>query len=224
MDEVQTGLYRTGTFLAAHQYRVKPDMVVLAKALSGGLVPVSAVLMTDRIYRAVYDSLKGAIIHTSTFGENALAMRAGLATLDVLEPEHSGDNALAMGEYLRGRLRERLAGFQMVADVRGVGLLNGIEFRAPTRLTLRVPFESFRAIHPAMFGQILVMRLFRDWNILTQVCGNNFMVLKVAPPLTVTEQQADRAVEAVGAVVELMHSSPSFWTEALGLARRPVNI
>jgi ornithine--oxo-acid transaminase len=224
LDEVQTALYRTGTFLAAHQYRVKPDMVVMAKALSGGLVPVSAVLMTDQIYKAVYDSLKGAIIHTSTFGENALAMRAGLATLDVLEQEHLGDNALAMGEYLRGRLRERLAGFPMIAEVRGVGLLNGIEFRAPAQMTLRVPFEAFRAIHPAMFGQILVMRLFRDWNILTQVCGNNFMVLKIAPPLTVTEQQADRAVEAVGSVVELMHSSPSYWTEALGLARRAVNI
>ena len=224
LDEVQTGMYRTGTFLAAHQFQVKPDMVVLAKALSGGLVPVSAVLMTDQIYRAVFDSLKGSIVHTSTFGENALAMRAGLATLDVLEQERAGDNALAMGEYLRGRLRERLADFPMIAEVRGLGLLCGVEFRAPSQVTLRVPFEMFRAIHPGMFGQILVMRLFRDWNILSQVCGNNFMVLKAAPPLTVTGEQIDRFVEALGSVVDLMHSSPAFWTEALGLARRAANI
>jgi ornithine--oxo-acid transaminase len=221
---VQTGLYRTGTVLAAHQFKVKPDMVVLAKALSGGLIPVSAVLMTDQIYSSVYDSLKGSIVHTSTFSENALAMRAGLATLDVLQQEQSGDNALAMGEYLRDQLRKKLAGFPMIADVRGLGLLCGIEFRAPSQMTLRVPFEAFRAIHPGMFGQILVMRLFRDWDILTQVCGNNFMVLKAAPPLTVTGEQIDRFVEALGSIVELMHSSPAFWAEALGLARRAANI
>jgi ornithine--oxo-acid transaminase len=91
-------------------------------------------------------------------------------------------------------------------------------------MTLRVPFEAFRAIHPGMFGQILVMRMFRDWDILTQICGNNFMVLKAAPPLGVTGDQVDHFVDALGAVVELMHSSPSFWTEALGLARRAANI
>ena len=87
LDEVQTGIFRTGTFLAAHQFDVRPDMIVLAKALSGGLIPVSAVLMTDKIYHAVYSSLKRAIVHTSTFSENSLSMRAGLATLDVLERE-----------------------------------------------------------------------------------------------------------------------------------------
>lgn len=224
LDEVQTGLFRTGTFLAAHQFQVKSDMVVLAKALSGGLVPVSAVLMTDHIYRSVYDSLKGSIVHTSTFGENALAMRAGLATLDVLEQEGLADNARAMGEYLRGRLRECLAGYSMVAEVRGVGLLCGVEFRPPSQISWRVPFEAFRAIHPAMFGQILVMRLFRDWNLLTQICGNNFMVLKCAPPLTVTGEQIDRFVEGLTSVVDLMHASPAYWSEALGLARRAANI
>ena len=83
LDEVQTGMFRTGKFLAAHSYQVEPDMIILAKALSGGLVPVAAVLMTDEISDAVYSSLRRAIVHTSTYGENALAMRAGLATLDV---------------------------------------------------------------------------------------------------------------------------------------------
>ncbi len=87
LDEVQTGMYRTGTFLAAHHYGVEPDMVVLAKALSGGLVPVGAVLSTDAVSDSVFSSLQRAIVHTSTFSENALAMRAGLATLDVLERE-----------------------------------------------------------------------------------------------------------------------------------------
>ena len=75
-----------------------------------------------------------------------------------------------------------------------------------------------------MFGQILVMRLFRDKGILTQICGNNFMVLKVAPPLVVTELQLQEFVEAVRDVVDLMHNSTAFWSEALGLVRRVANL
>jgi ornithine--oxo-acid transaminase len=225
LDEVQTGMYRTGTFLAAHQLNVRPDIVVLAKALSGGLVPSSAVLMSDEVYDSVYDSLKRSIVHTSTFSENALSMRASMATLDVLAEEHLGTRAAARGNYLREKLRGRLSNYSMAGEIRGLGLLNGIEFQRPSsNMRLRIPFEAFRAIHPGMFGQVIVMSLFRDWNILTQMCGNNFMVLKAAPPLTVSEPELDRFVEAIGEVVERLHASPRFWTEALSLARRVVNI
>ena len=224
LDEVQTGMYRTGPFLAAQRFGVDPDMVVLAKAMSGGLVPVSAVLMTDAIYDSVYGSLRRAIIHTSTFSENGLAMRAALATLEVLEAEKLGPRATEAGEKLRTRLQEALGEYEMVKTVRGEGLLLGIEFTAPRSLRLRVPFEAFMHIHPAMFGQIVVMRLFRDSGILTQICGNNFMVLKVAPPLVVTDGQIDEFVCAIEEVVELAHSSNSFWSEALGLARRAIHV
>jgi ornithine--oxo-acid transaminase len=180
--------------------------------------------MTDAVCNSVYSSLKRAIVHTSTFSENALAMRAGLATLDVLEREHLGERALVLGAELRRRLREALAPFEMVRDVRGLGMLSGIEFAAPRSLRLRIAFESFRRIHAGMFGQVLVMRLFRDHGILTQICGNDFMVLKVAPPLVVSEPQLDDAVSAIRSVVELAHTSTSFWSEALRLARRAVNI
>jgi ornithine--oxo-acid transaminase len=224
LDEVQTGMYRTGPFLASRHFHTDPDMVVLAKALSGGLIPSGAVLMSDDVYDSVYGSLKRAIVHTSTFSENALAMRAGLATLQVLEEERLGERATAMGEYLRNGLREALSGYEMVKEVRGTGLLNGIEFTAPRKLLLRVPFEAFMKIHPGMFGQVLVMRLFRDHGFLTQICGNNFMVLKAAPPLVVEEREIDGFVNALRDVVDLMHSSSSFWTEALGLARRVMDI
>lgn len=224
LDEVQTGLYRTGTFLAAHQFNLQPDMVILAKALSGGLMPVSAVLMTNRIYHAVYSSLRRAIVHTSTFGENSLSMRAGLATLDVLEREHLGSRALHLGEQFRSTLRRELAPFDMVREVRGLGLLNGIELIPPRKLAFRALFEAFHKIHPAMFGQIVVMRMFREKGILTQICGNNFMVLKAAPPLMVTEEQLDEFVEAIHDVIEMAQTSPSFWTEALAMVRRAVNI
>lgn len=224
LDEVQTGMYRTGPFLAAQHFAVDADMVILAKAMSGGLVPVSAVLMTNAIYDSVYGSLRRSIVHTSTFSENGLAMRAALATLEVLESENLGQRSTTMGRLLRQRLSDALAGFEMVKEVRGEGLLFGIEFQAPHSLRLRIPFEAFLRIHPAMFGQIVVMRLFRDSNILTQICGNNFMVLKVAPPLVVTEPQIEEFVAAVASLVELAHSSSAFWSEALGLARRAIGI
>lgn len=220
-DEVQTGLCRTGKFLAAHHYGVDPDMVILAKALSGGLVPSGAVLMTDDVYSSTYDSVQRAIVHTSTFSENGLAMRAGLATLDVLENENLDRRAAQLGEYLMRQLRDALDGFEMVREVRGVGLLNGIEFMPPPNsMRLRAAFEAFRAIHPGLFGQMLVMRLFREKNILTQICGNNFMVLKAAPPLVVSEEEIDLYVRSVRDVVEQVHSSSAFWSEALSLARK----
>lgn len=224
LDEVQTGMYRTGPFLAAHHFQLDPDMVILAKALSGGLVPVGAVLMSQAINDSVFSSLKRAIVHASTFGECGLAMRAGLATLDVLEQEDLGKRGSELGADFRQQLAEALAPYEMVGAVLGLGMLGGIQFTAPRQLRLRVAYESFRRIHPAMFGQVLVMRLFRDKNILTQICGNNFMVLKVAPPLVVSQAQLQECVAAIRDVVDLMHNSNGFWSEALGLARRAANL
>jgi len=224
LDEVQTGLHRTGPFLAAHHWGLDPDMVVLAKALSGGLVPSGAVLMSDDIYDAVYSSMGRSIIHTSTYSENGLAMRAGLATLQTLQDEDLGKRSEMMGQLLRQSLKDALSGYEMVAEVRGLGLLNGIEFRRPGSWQLRVPFEAFRKIHEGMFGQIIVGKLFREHGFLTQMCGNNFMVLKAAPPLIVSEQQVADFVRAVKTVVEEVHSSSSFWMDALHMARQAVKI
>jgi len=223
LDEVQTGMYRTGPFVAAHHFDLRPDLIVLAKALSGGLIPVGAVLMSEPVYESVFDSLRNSIIHASTFSENAISMRAGLATMEVLERYKLGERAQSAGEMLRQQLNSALAGYEMVNVVRGEGLLNGIVFQAPRSLKLRLQFEAFRAIHPAMFGQVLVMRMFRE-GFLTQMCGNNFMVLKAAPPLVATDEHIERFVSAISKVVEQLHSSPAFWSEALGLARRVVNV
>jgi ornithine--oxo-acid transaminase len=224
LDEVQTGMYRTGPFLAAHHFGVEPDMVVMAKAMSGGLVPCAAVLMSDAVCNSVYSSLPRAFVHTSTFSENSLAMRAALATLEVLENQELSARSVEAGQYLQTRLNDVLRDFEMVREVRGMGLLMGIEFQAPRQLRLRIPYQAFGAVHPAMFGQIVVMRLFRDFGFLTQICGNNFMVLKVAPPLVVTDAQLDAFVLAIREVVELADSPGTFWSDALGLARRAFRV
>ncbi len=185
-------------------------MVVLAKALSGGLVPVGAVLMSDAVYDSVYTSFKRAIVHTSTYSENGLAMRAGMAALDVLEEEELGARALRLGATLRERLRTRLAPYSMIKDVRGLGLLSGIEFQPPRELRLKVPYRAFAGIHPAMFGQVLVMRLFRDRGIYSQICGNAFLVLKASPALERRARPSSTTyVDGLEAIVALMHGSLS---------------
>ena len=220
LDEVQTGMYRTGPFLAAHLYGVEPDMVVLAKAMSGGFVPVAAVLMTEAVNKSVFTSIRRAFVHTSTYSENSLAMRAALATLDVLEDDDLGRRGAESGERLRAKLRERLAGFEMYGEVRGVGQLSGLEFKPPRSMALRLGFGAFAKIHPGMFGQVVVMRLFRDHGVLSQICGNDWMTLKVAPALVVEDAHVDQFVDGVHEVMTRMHSSPGFWAEALGLAKR----
>jgi ornithine--oxo-acid transaminase len=149
LDEVQTGLHRTGPFLAAHHFGVEPDMIILAKALSGGLIPVGVVLMTDAVYNSTYSSFKRSIVHTSTFSENALAMRAGLATLEVLENDRLGERATKLGQQLRQMLSAKLDGYEMINQIRGIGMLTAIEFRAPKRLRLRIPFEAFARLSMA---------------------------------------------------------------------------
>jgi ornithine--oxo-acid transaminase len=223
LDEVQTGMGRTGTFLAAQRYGVDPDMIVMAKALSGGLVPSAALLMSDEIYKSVFHSLRRAFIHTSTFSENSLAMRAGIATIEVIKRERLSERADSLGIEFRELLRDVLNPYEMVKEVRGEGMLTGIEFQAPRTLSMRMSFEAFKTIHPGLFGQILVMRLFKDKNILTQICGNNFMVLKVAPPLTVSEAQLEYCAESIRSVVETVHSSSVFWIDALNLGRRAMS-
>ena len=88
---------------------------------------------------------------------------------------------------------------------------------------MRMAFEAFKAIHPGLFGQLLVMCLFNQTNILAQICGNNFMVLKVAPPLTTSEQQIQSCIESIRSVMETVHSSQSFWADALKLGQQAIS-
>jgi ornithine--oxo-acid transaminase len=119
---------------------------------------------------------------------------------------------------------QRLSRYDMVKEIRGLGMMSAIEFRAPSKFRFKLLFEAFSRIHRAMFGQVLVMRLFRDQAIFSQICGNNFMVLKVAPALMIEESQLDEFTDATESVVDLMHTSTGFWTEALGMARRVINV
>ncbi len=225
IDEVQTGVYRTGPFLASHFFGITPDMVILAKALSGGQVPVGALLMRSDICRAVYSSIDKAFVHASTFSENALAMRAGLATLRVAEQEQLGQRSTELGEILRRELQKRLGRFEMVKEVRGLGLFNAIEFQSPKSLGLKLLFAAFTRAHPGLFGQMLVRILFQQERILSQMAGNNFMAIKSLPPLVVTESQVLTYASALENTCDMVvNEKTAFWAQGLKIASRAFSL
>jgi len=221
MDEVQTGIHRTGPFIACHHFGITPDMVILAKALSGGQVPVGALLMRNDVCRSVYSSIDKSFVHASTFSENALAMRAGLATLQVAEEERLGERSSRLGEKLRSELQRRLGRFEMVREIRGLGLFNAIEFQAPASLGLKLLYAGFSKAHPGLFGQMIVKTLFEREKILSQMAGNNYLVIKSLPPLVVTEEQIKKYASALEQVCELIvNEKTAFWTQGLKIAAK----
>jgi ornithine--oxo-acid transaminase len=223
LDEVQTGMYRTGTFLAAHQFDVEPDMVVMAKAMSGGFVPVGAVLMTDAICDSVYSSVARSFIHASTFGENSLAMRACLATLDVIHDEGLGARAVILGERFRAGVNALVRESQLLKECRGVGSMNGIELQAPSSLTQRLLWSSFEKLHPGLFGQMCVKSLFHDGRVLVQMCGHDHKVIKAIPPLVASEAQIDQFIQAFARLLETIETEKArFWGQGLAIGRKAV--
>jgi acetylornithine/succinyldiaminopimelate/putrescine aminotransferase/predicted amino acid dehydrogenase len=229
VDEIQTGLGRTGAMFACEHERVEPDVLCLAKSLSGGLVPVAATLASAEVWDAAYGSASRSILHTSTFGGGNLAAAAGLATLDVLAAEDLPARAHKLGEQLRGSLRAACAPYSFVSEVRGVGLMNAIAFDADltgafaaltdellTRLpgdlrtlTQWLPDAATAALRTASraleagLGDLLCLRLVatlaRDHRILTFLTANRSQVLRIQPPLVLSSEQADRFAGAVAA-------------------------
>src|SRR5271163_1226514 len=130
-DEVQTGVGRTGRFLALEHSQLEPDMICLAKALSGGLVPIGAVLVSRGAFERVFDGMERAVRHGSTFGGNDLAAAAALATLRVLDREDLISHSERMGTLLLELTTPLIERYEAVSDVRGLGLMWGIEFAAP---------------------------------------------------------------------------------------------
>jgi acetylornithine/succinyldiaminopimelate/putrescine aminotransferase len=206
-DEVQTGVGRTGDFWAyEHEEGVEPDLVCAAKALSGGYIPIGATLGKDWIFKKVYSSIDRVLVHSASYGSNAQAMAAGLATLSVLENEGLVEHVRRTGDYFRGRLAALQDRYEMLADVRGRGLMIGIEFGRPKSLKLRTGWTALQAARKGLFAQTVVVPLMQRYRILTQVSGDNIEVIKLIPPLIVTEKEADRFVDAFTAVMDEAHA------------------
>jgi ornithine--oxo-acid transaminase len=207
-DEVQTGLGRTGKMFACEHWKVEPDILIVAKALSGGYMPVGAVLSKRWIHEKVFSRLDRCFVHSSTFTENDLAMAAGLATLSVLRDEKLVENAAAMGNRLAERLRAVGSQYEMFGEVRGRGLMVGIEFRAPTSLTLKMGWNLLHKLDPSLFCQAMLIPLLSDHHVLAQVAGHHLDVIKLLPSLVVNQDDVDYLVGAFDQVMAACHRFP----------------
>jgi ornithine--oxo-acid transaminase len=206
LDEVQTGFGRTGRFFALEHWGLEPDLITVAKSLSGGYVPVGALLMSTEVYDGVFNSLPNAVSHGSTFAPNDLAMVAGLATLRELDDQGLVERSARLGELLLERTRPFVERFEVVADVRGIGLMWAIEFQEPPGGSRT--WKLLERIQPGLFSQLVVVPLFRDHRVLSQVAGHGLNVLKAIPPLVLSEEDVDSFVSALEETIARAEKMP----------------
>jgi len=207
-DEIQTGLGRTGRFLALDHWGAEADMVLLAKALSGGFVPVGAVAMRKPIFNKIFDRMDRAVVHGSTFAKTDIAMAAGLATLQVLEDEKLIANAAAIGEQIRADLAAMIGRYEFVKDVRGKGLMIAIEFGPPKSLTLKAAWALLEQARKGLFCQLITIPLLKQHRMISQVAGYGMNVIKLIPPLTLTQDDRGWIRDGFDQVVADSHRVP----------------
>jgi ornithine--oxo-acid transaminase len=202
VDDVQTGLGRTGRLFTSDHWRLEPDMITIAKALSGGYVPVGAVLASRAVMGAVFDSMERGVVIGSTFGGNDLAAAAGIATLQVIEREQLVERAAGLGDLLLDLTRPLTGRLEIVREVRGLGLIWAVELGPPAGRATRRLWEVIERRQPGLFAQLVTVPLFRDHRILTQVAGHHMNVVKALPPLVAAEDELRRFVGALEQVLE----------------------
>src|SRR6266403_1197681 len=212
-DEIQTGIGRTGRFLAVEHWNVEPDMVLLAKALSGGHVPVGALLTRRSVFDKIFNQMDRAVVHGSTFAKNDLAMAAGIATLEVIESEKLVEAAAKRGAELRLALTRMVPGYELMKEVRGKGLMIGVEFGPPKSLRLKASWNLLKTANKGLFCQLITVPLFKDHKILTQVSGHGSHTIKLLPPLTITEEDCRWIETAFDSVIAASHKVPgAIWS------------
>jgi ornithine--oxo-acid transaminase len=212
-DEVQTGLGRTGRFLACEHWGIEPDIVLLSKSLSGGHVPVGAVLTRKWIFDKVFDRMDRAVVHGSTFSKNDLAMAAGLATLEVIQSEALMQNAERTGARLVATFERMIGRHELVKDVRGKGLMIGIEFGAPRSLKLKASWNLLETANSGLFCQLIVIPLLKEHRILTQVAGHGNHTIKILPPLIISDEDCDWIERSFETVISDAHRVPgAIWS------------
>jgi ornithine--oxo-acid transaminase len=210
-DEVQSGMGRTGKFFAVEHWNVEPDIICISKALSGGYVPVSAVLSRREIHNKVFSSLERSVVHSNTFGQNDLAMAAGLVTLHVFKEEKILENCTKMGNLALEKFKTLAAKHPLIKDVRGKGLMLAIEFGSPSgfspsALALKATWTALHTMDKNLFPQVITMPLMRDHKVLTQVAGHNLDVIKMIPPLIINEGDVNYLVAALDKVIGDAHN------------------
>jgi ornithine--oxo-acid transaminase len=220
IDEVQTGLGRTGKWFAFEHWNLEPDIVCIAKSLSGGLVPCGAILTRREIYNKTFSRMDRCVVHSTTFGRNNLAMACGLATLHVMDEEKITENAERMGKRLMDGLLKLKEKHEFISDVRGKGLMIAIEFSEPKSLKLRAAWRLIQVAEKGLFAQMVVIPLLKDHRILTQVASHKSDVIKITPPLIIGEKEIDRFLQAFDEVLQSCYKFPgAMWDMGSNLVK-----
>jgi ornithine--oxo-acid transaminase len=200
LDEIQTGLGRTGRWFALEHWGLEPDFVLVGKALSGGYVPVAAMVTTREIHDRAVGTLERSYVHQSTFGRNRLAMAAGLATLRIIERDGLVERCEQLGTLLHKGLMVLQGRYDILGNVRGLGLMLGIELSAPSSRMGRLSWRLMQMASEGLFPQLVVIPLHRDHGVITMAAGKND-VIKLLPPLTLSEDEALSFLGALDAVL-----------------------
>src|SRR3954462_9302407 len=200
-DEVQTGLGRTGKMFGFEHWNLEPDIITLAKTLSGGYVPCGAIVARRGIYQKTFSRMDRCVVHSTTFGRNNLAMACGLASLEVIETENLVANAAKMGALLMEKVDTLRAKHSFIKEVRGKGLIIAIEFQEPTEFKLKMAWKLLHKVDKVLFAQMVVSQLLSKHRILTQVAGHAMDVIKILPPLMIGEREVELFVNALDDVL-----------------------
>ncbi|MGH7938252.1 MAG: aspartate aminotransferase family protein, partial [Chthoniobacterales bacterium] len=200
-DEIQTGLGRTGKMFGFEHWNFEPDIITLAKTLSGGYVPCGAIVTRREIYQKTFSRMDRCVVHSTTFGRNNLAMACGLAALDVIDDENLIENSARMGALLLDRLDALRAKHSFIKEVRGKGLMIAIEFHEPNEFKLKMAWKLLHKVDKVLFAQMVVTQMLAQHRILTQVAGHNMDVVKILPPLTIGEREVEMFVNAIDATL-----------------------
>ncbi len=222
-DEVQSGLGRTGKWFAFEHWNLEPDIVCIAKALSGGFIPAGAILMRREIYKKVFSRMDRCVVHSNTFGKNTLAMGCGLATLHLIEEENLLKRATEMGNLLKKEVKELCGHQEMFKEIRGKGLMMGIEFQQPKSFKLKTAWKMIHAANKGLFGQMIVVPLMSRHRILTQVAGHNVDLVKLLPPLIINEHDVHHFAKSLSDIVADCHKFPgTAWETGMMLAKNAI--
>ena len=216
LDEVQTGLGRTGKLFAFQHEGFVPDIICLAKSLSGSIVPIGAAMTHKALYQKALNSVESFDVFFSTFGGNSFACAAASETLDILSDENLVENSAALGAFVLESLRSRLSGHPLVREIRGRGLFIAIEL-GPTDsgwINKLAP-ALVRGVSKNIFGQWAAVKLL-ERQVICQPATHNWNILKLMPPLTLQKAEAEMLVDSVVDVLSEYRGVASIVKDATG--------
>jgi acetylornithine/succinyldiaminopimelate/putrescine aminotransferase len=219
-DEVQTGFGRTGKMFAFQHWGLEPDIISTSKALSGGYVPVGAMITRRWVYQKVFHRMDRCWVHSTSFGRNNLGMAVGLATLHVLEDEKLVERSAAQGQKLMDAVNALRSKHEVLMEARGKGCMIGIEFHEPRNLKLKMAWKMVHVAHEGLFAQMVVMPLLQKHRILTQVSGNHGDIIRILPAFVITDEDIEQFVTALDEVLGDCHKLPGpMWEMGANLVK-----